>query len=266
MGMKRNFSVLVITRPLVGGLLLSLSGCDYWPPALQTEIDTLRAELNDALDDRQQLDQTFAELKLAHASLQHTVAEKDRENHALSLRLSAQVQPAHRPSQANPAPHPVANAPRTFVTKGPFTSLQLEHPHLRGPQIVQVQRLLRRHRLPLNIDGIYGPDTAAAVRWFQRKHDLPADGVVGPTTYRALRGTEKTARLVRQLRLRRPPLAGQDVLIVQRTLRRAGYRVRVDGHFGPETDVAITRFQRKHGIEPDGMVGSQTWAALMLKR
>jgi len=266
MKMKRNFAVLVLTGPLVSGLLLGLSGCDYWPPALQSEIETLREELNDALDDRQELNQNLAELKLAHASLQHTVAERDRENHVLTLRLSAQPQPAHRPSQANPTLHPVMNGPRTLVTKGPFTALQLEHPHLRGSQIVQVQRLLRRHHLPLDTDGIYGPDTAAAVRWFQRKHDLPTDGVVGPTTYRVLRGTEKTARLVRQLRLSRPPLSGQDVLNVQRVLRRTGYRVRVDGHFGPETDIAIAQFQRKHGIEPDGMVGPRTWAALMRKR
>jgi len=263
---KRNFSVLVITGPLVGGLLLSLSGCDYWPPALQNEIDTLRAELNDALDDRQELDQKLTELKVAHTSLQQAFVEKERANQTLALRLSALPRPAHRPAQAKAAPQPITNTSRTSVTKGSFSSLQLEHPHRQGPQIAQVQRQLQRHNLPIRVDGIYGRDTEAMVRWFQRKHDLPTDGVVGPKTYRALHRMDKTTRLVRQLWLRRPPQEGRDVLIVQRTLRRVGYRVKVDGHFGPETGVAVTQFQRNHGIEPDGMVGPQTWAALMLKR
>ncbi len=36
------------------------------------------------------------------------------------------------------------------------------------------------------IDGIYGPKTAEAVRYFQRKNGLTVDGVVGPATLKAL--------------------------------------------------------------------------------
>jgi peptidoglycan hydrolase-like protein with peptidoglycan-binding domain len=35
-------------------------------------------------------------------------------------------------------------------------------------------------------DGIIGPQTAAAVRAFQRRQGLPVDGVAGPATLRAL--------------------------------------------------------------------------------
>ncbi|MEO8339445.1 MAG: hypothetical protein ABI604_06940, partial [Nitrospirota bacterium] len=55
-----------VYRPLTGVVrwgevlmlgLLSLNGCDYWPAALQSQIEGLRTELDDALDDRQRLDQ-----------------------------------------------------------------------------------------------------------------------------------------------------------------------------------------------------------------
>lgn len=36
----------------------------------------------------------------------------------------------------------------------------------------------------------------------------------------------------------------------------------VDGVFGPGTLRAVKRFQRRHGLTPDGVVGSATWAAL----
>ena len=36
------------------------------------------------------------------------------------------------------------------------------------------------------IDGIYGPKTEEAVKYFQRKNGLTADGIVGPATLRAL--------------------------------------------------------------------------------
>ena len=37
-----------------------------------------------------------------------------------------------------------------------------------------------------NIDGIYGPKTKEAVKYFQRKNGLSADGIVGPKTAAAL--------------------------------------------------------------------------------
>ncbi len=268
MAVKRKTALFTLVS-LLGVGMLSLSGCDYWPPALRGEMALLRAELNDAMDDRQRLDQELEEVKAAQASLQQMVDDKTRENHALTDRISALSKPAPHATQARTAIPLMPGSKPSAISKGSFASPHLEGPNRRGTQIVQIQRLLRRQHLPIRIDGLYGRDTAAAVRWFQRTHGLRADGIVGPATYQALHRTEKTAqtaRVVRYLWLQRPPVAGQDVLKIQRALLKAGYRVTLDGHYGPETDLAVTGFQRKHGIAPDGMVGPQTWNALMHRR
>ncbi|MBI5868179.1 MAG: peptidoglycan-binding protein [candidate division Zixibacteria bacterium] len=41
------------------------------------------------------------------------------------------------------------------------------------------------------------------------------------------------------------------------------YAVRLDGLFGRNTEDAVMRFQRAHGLVDDGVVGPVTWAALL---
>ena len=36
-----------------------------------------------------------------------------------------------------------------------------------------------------------------------------------------------------------------------------------DGDFGPATEAAVLAFQRRNGLEPDGIIGSATWAGLL---
>ena len=251
---------------LLGVVLISISGCDYWPPALQGQIDELRADLNDALDERQRLDTENTEFQAQQASLKREVEEKARENKELRHRLTALTSAAKQPPPLKRASLSRVAPSRSTVKRGSYSFLQLERPPMRGPRVVQLQRLLRNHELPIRIDGIYGRDTALAVRGFQRTHGLPADGVVGPATDRALRRSAHSPKLVRQLWLQRPPLKGRDVVFVQRALRRAGHRLAVDGQFGPETDIAITRFQKKRGLEADGIIGPETWDVLKTSR
>lgn len=58
-------------------------------------------------------------------------------------------------------------------------------------------------------------------------------------------------------------MRGSDVRWVQERLRWWGYhRGAVDGIYGPVTAESVWRFQRRHGLTADGIVGPQTWAAL----
>ncbi|MGD1712144.1 peptidoglycan-binding domain-containing protein [Dapis sp. BLCC M172] len=57
---------------------------------------------------------------------------------------------------------------------------------------------------------------------------------------------------------------GSDVTLVQRLLNDAGYGSLVaDGIFGVSTDAAVKQFQKDRNLTVDGVVGSQTWEALL---
>jgi chitosanase len=66
----------------------------------------------------------------------------------------------------------------------------------------------------------------------------------------------------RVLQLSRPYMRGDDVRSLQAALKANGFSGDSDGVFGPFTEVLVKQFQRKHDIEPDGVVGPMTWSEL----
>src|SRR5215218_4689720 len=54
------------------------------------------------------------------------------------------------------------------------------------------------------------------------------------------------------------------VKTLQYLLRARGHTVTVDGSFGPKTDAAVRAFQEQKGLAVDGIVGPDTWSALIV--
>jgi peptidoglycan hydrolase-like protein with peptidoglycan-binding domain len=60
------------------------------------------------------------------------------------------------------------------------------------------------------------------------------------------------------LRTLRQGMRGDDVRTLQTRLG-----IGVDGIFGSGTKTAVIAYQRANGLDPDGVVGKNTWASLM---
>lgn len=70
----------------------------------------------------------------------------------------------------------------------------------RGDDVLRIQQRLIKAGFRTDADGIYGKDTAWAVRKFQKKRKLDVDGVVGPATYKALVGKQMPKKVSKSAR------------------------------------------------------------------
>ncbi|MFG1644210.1 peptidoglycan-binding protein [Amycolatopsis sp. NPDC049252] len=119
-----------------------------------------------------------------------------------------------------------------------------------GADVTALQYLLNgQNGAGLDVDGEFGPATAAAVKAFQSAHGLSADGVAGPRTWSAL-----TPHVV-------PP--GDSVRALQTELSAHGRSTPATGTMDAVTVANLRAFQVANGHQGDGVTDLDTWRDLI---
>lgn len=131
----------------------------------------------------------------------------------------------------------------------------------RNPQIAGLQVALRAYGLYQGrVDAIPGPATVAATKAFQQQVGIPATGRPDARTRVALGPVGGPLFGRRALELR---AFGWDVAVLQFLLAENHLSSGpIDGWFDRTTLLGVRRFQRNASLEPDGIVGKATLAAL----
>jgi peptidoglycan hydrolase-like protein with peptidoglycan-binding domain len=104
------------------------------------------------------------------------------------------------------------------------------------------------------VDGLYGPQTVAAVKALQKASGLPETGVVDPATEKAL-GDALTKKGVQQ---------ALNVAALQGVLTATGhYQGPIDGKWTTELEQALKDYQQSQQLPVTGTVDAATLAALL---
>ncbi|MEA4988269.1 MAG: peptidoglycan-binding protein [Anaerovorax sp.] len=132
-------------------------------------------------------------------------------------------------------------------------------------------------------NGVFGAETEAAVKQFQRIFNLTVDGIVGSSTwykikyvYNGVKGlSELISEGISPEEVQSPfEVAWQEgstgiwPRLIQYYVRVLGCYypdipiIEITGYFGPETTEAVIAIQKKFNLIVDGVVGIQTWALL----
>lgn len=127
------------------------------------------------------------------------------------------------------------NAQQDNTASGDETNTSSKEAKVRQAKTAELQRILNEwYASGLNVDGIWGPKTAAACDNNLLKYKSP----MIRTTY---------------------------VTYIQQLLGVAGFATDVDGTYGPDTKAKVIDFQRSASLSVDGIVGKNTTKSLVDK-
>jgi len=122
-------TVMVRNLVAVAAIMLvsvGLSGCDYWPPALQTQIEQLRSELQSATMEKAQLQNQLASFTKVKDDLQAQVNDLSKANHDKSTMITS-LQNSLTAAQERLAKSSKAAAPKAGAVK-PSTKVTQKAP------------------------------------------------------------------------------------------------------------------------------------------
>ncbi len=144
-----------------------------------------------------------------------------------------------------------------FVPRNNLSNYPLIRNGSRNNFVFLLQFILNQNGYNVSVDGIFGSRTQNAVRNFQQRNGLSVDGIVGQNTWRTL-------LFLPPYPLLRQGSTGTYVTFLQRLLESNLAPVgTIDGIFGAQTRSAVTTFQQNNSLSADGIVGQNTWNALV---
>ena len=148
-------------------------------------------------------------------------------------------------------------------------SQDVRHMQLRLNEIARIYTAINAQ----TVDGAYGDNMTNAVRRFQAQFGLTVDGTIGQNTwnkivsvYEAITAGSPTAVVTPYPGdVLRVGSSGDSVRFVQSYLNgiQGTPHLTVDGIFGQATSRSVAAFQALSGLTPDGIVGTDTWRALI---
>lgn len=137
-----------------------------------------------------------------------------------------------------------------------------------GADVSFIQKLLWDMKYTIEVDGVFGSGTEAAVKKFQQDHFLEQTGKVNSL----VRGAMQEELVIQQQSDQKASTAsylqkgnvGPAVKELQDALNTAGAnpQMKADGVFGDKTVEALQKFQQSKGLTADGVAGPKTFAAL----
>lgn len=144
----------------------------------------------------------------------------------------------------------------SYIGRDNLSNYPLLRQGSRGNFVYLLQFLLVQYGYNLTVDGIFGANTANAVRQFQTNNSLSVDGIVGPNTWKYLLTLSPYPTL-------RQGNRGSYVRFLQQLLESQLIPVGgIDGVFGERTKTAVETFQSYNNLTVDGIVGPNTWSIL----
>ncbi|MGD1914233.1 MAG: peptidoglycan-binding protein [Rivularia sp. (in: cyanobacteria)] len=128
-----------------------------------------------------------------------------------------------------------------------------------GEAVKELQELLQHWQCYFGqIDGIFGPQTTAAVNCFEYWMFLAEDGIIDENTWYCLYKGAPVEMPVLKKNSR-----GELVEKIQERLLWSGFfQSAITSYFDIETENAIKHLQQCRGLVVDGIVGDRTWFEL----
>ena len=171
-----------------------------------------------------------------------------------------------------PAPTPTSTPTLAETNRYPVPNTILRSGSTQRDAVRWLQTELSQAGYQLEIDGLFGKNTRAALMDYQLRHGLQVDGICGKMTINALLNDDAN---ITGNKTNTNPVPGSimrvghknrlEVCWLQTELVRAGYQLKIDGLFGNRTRATLMDYQLRHGLKVDGVCGPQTIQSMIAR-